>query len=71
MGVIQALISFFADNEDSLRCINAGQHKFVFLIKSPLYLVAVSRTGESETQVLYQTPRLARMRTVLVQDKCS
>jgi hypothetical protein len=51
MGVIQALISFFADNEDSLRCINAGQHKFVFLIKSPLYLVAVSRTGESETQV--------------------
>ncbi|GJJ73285.1 vacuolar fusion protein MON1 [Entomortierella parvispora] len=51
MGVIQALISFFADNEDSLRCINAGQHKFVFLIKSPLYLVAVSRTGESETQL--------------------
>ncbi|KAG0049115.1 Vacuolar fusion protein mon1b [Gryganskiella cystojenkinii] len=51
MGVIQALISFFADNEDSLRCINAGQHRFVFLIKSPLYLVAVSRTGESESQL--------------------
>ncbi|KAG0199389.1 Vacuolar fusion protein mon1b [Mortierella sp. GBA30] len=51
MGVIQALISFFADNDDSLRCINAGQHKFVFLIKTPLYLVSVSRSGESETQL--------------------
>ncbi|KAG0304849.1 Vacuolar fusion protein mon1b [Dissophora globulifera] len=51
MGVIQALISFFADNDDSLRCINAGQHKFVFLLKSPLYLVCVSRSGESETQL--------------------
>ncbi|KAG0265271.1 Vacuolar fusion protein mon1b [Mortierella polycephala] len=51
MGVIQALISFFADNDDSLRCINAGQHKFVFLLKSPLYLVCVSRSGESESQL--------------------
>ncbi|KAF9291762.1 Vacuolar fusion protein mon1b [Mortierella antarctica] len=51
MGVIQALISFFADNDDSLRCINAGQHKFVFLLKPPLYLVCVSRSGESESQL--------------------
>ncbi|KAF9435364.1 Vacuolar fusion protein mon1b [Entomortierella beljakovae] len=49
MGVIQALISFFADNDDSIRCMNAGQHKFVFLLKSPLYLVCVSRSGESES----------------------
>ncbi|KAI7817921.1 trafficking protein Mon1-domain-containing protein [Gamsiella multidivaricata] len=51
MGVIQALISFFADNDDTIRCINAGQHKFVFLLKTPLYLVCVSRTGESESQL--------------------
>ncbi|KAF8978975.1 Vacuolar fusion protein mon1b [Entomortierella lignicola] len=51
MGVIQALISFFADNDDSIRCINAGQHKFVFLLKAPLYLVSVSRSGESEAQL--------------------
>ncbi|ORZ21024.1 vacuolar fusion protein MON1 [Lobosporangium transversale] len=51
MGVIQALISFFADNDDSIRCINAGQHRFVFLLKPPLYLVCVSRSGESETQL--------------------
>jgi hypothetical protein len=51
MGVIQALISFFADNNDTIRCINAGQHRFVFLLKTPLYLVCVSRSGESEAQV--------------------
>ncbi|KAF9409978.1 Vacuolar fusion protein mon1b [Podila epigama] len=51
MGVIQALISFFADNNDSIRCINAGQHKFVFLLRPPLYLVCVSRSGESESQL--------------------
>lgn len=51
MGVIQALISFFADNDDTIRCINAGQHRFVFLLKTPLYLVCVSRSGESEAQV--------------------
>jgi hypothetical protein len=51
MGVIQALISFYADNDDTIRCINAGQHRFVFLLKTPLYLVCVSRTGESEAQV--------------------
>ncbi|KAF9586184.1 Vacuolar fusion protein mon1b [Lunasporangiospora selenospora] len=51
MGVIQALISFFADNDDSLRCINAGDRRIVFLLRAPLYLVCVSRTGESETQL--------------------
>lgn len=33
------------------RTINAGHHKFVFLLKDPLYFVSVSRTGESESQV--------------------
>ncbi|KAG9284849.1 hypothetical protein G9A89_003772 [Geosiphon pyriformis] len=51
MGVVQAIVSFFADADDSIRCINAGQHKFVFLLKGPLYLVAVSRTNESESQL--------------------
>ncbi|KAF9978867.1 Vacuolar fusion protein mon1b [Actinomortierella ambigua] len=51
MGVIQAIISFFADNDDSIRCIHAGVHKFVFLLKPPLYLLCVSRSGESESQL--------------------
>lgn len=37
--------------------MNAGHHKFVFQLKGPLYLVAVAKTGESEThlrdQLLY------------------
>ncbi|KAJ2962842.1 hypothetical protein NQZ79_g2090 [Umbelopsis isabellina] len=57
MGVIQAIVSFFQDDNDSPRCMNAGHHKFVFQLKGPLYLVAVAKTGESEThlrdQLLY------------------
>ncbi|KAL1922880.1 uncharacterized protein VTP21DRAFT_9256 [Calcarisporiella thermophila] len=48
MGVIQAIVSFFADMDDTIRCINAGHHKFVFMLRGPLYLVAVAKTGEPE-----------------------
>ncbi|KAI9263955.1 vacuolar fusion protein MON1 [Helicostylum pulchrum] len=51
MGVIQAIISFFQDSDDTIKTINAGHHKFVFLLKEPLYFVSVSRTGESESQL--------------------
>ncbi|CDH53413.1 vacuolar fusion protein mon1 homolog a-like [Lichtheimia corymbifera JMRC:FSU:9682] len=51
MGVIQAIISFFQDGDDAIKSMNAGQHKFVFLLRDPLYYVAVSKTGESEVQL--------------------
>ncbi|KAI8972994.1 vacuolar fusion protein MON1, partial [Pilobolus umbonatus] len=54
MGVVQAIISFFIDSEDTIRVINACHHKFVFLLKDPLYYVAVSRTGESDVQLKEQ-----------------
>ncbi|TPX50273.1 hypothetical protein SeLEV6574_g01012 [Synchytrium endobioticum] len=54
MGVIQAILSFFASDDDTLRCINAGSHKFVFASRGPLYLVAISATGESENQLREQ-----------------
>ncbi|KAF9540840.1 Vacuolar fusion protein mon1b [Mortierella hygrophila] len=70
MGVIQALISFFADNDDTLRCINAGEHRFVFLLKAPLYLVCVSRSGESESQLRDQLGYLyAQIISVLTQSQ--
>ncbi|KAG0373482.1 Vacuolar fusion protein mon1b [Mortierella sp. AD032] len=70
MGVIQALISFFADNDDTLRCINAGEHRFVFLLKAPLYLVCVSRSGESEIQLRDQLGYLyAQIISVLTQSQ--
>ncbi|KAB7499835.1 Vacuolar fusion protein MON1-like protein A [Armadillidium nasatum] len=49
-----ALVSFVADGDDVIRCINAGGHKFVFLIRTPLILIAVARTSESVPQILLQ-----------------
>ncbi|KAJ3296088.1 Vacuolar fusion protein mon1b [Borealophlyctis nickersoniae] len=54
MGVIQAILSFFTSEDDTIRCINAGSHKFVFSAKGPLYLLAISSTGESEAQLREQ-----------------
>ncbi|XP_072045856.1 protein SAND-like [Amphiura filiformis] len=54
MGVMQALISFVQDSKNSLRSIVAGDHLFVFLVRQPLILVAVSRTRDSQQQLLMQ-----------------
>ncbi|KAI8898879.1 vacuolar fusion protein MON1 [Globomyces pollinis-pini] len=48
MGVIQAYLSFFIEENDPLLSFKAGEHKFVFYIQGPLYLVAVSSLDESE-----------------------
>jgi len=53
-GLMQALVSFIADSDDTIRSIIAGNHKFVFLIKSPLILVAVSHTAASVPQLIMQ-----------------
>ncbi|KAM0746693.1 DUF254-domain-containing protein [Meredithblackwellia eburnea MCA 4105] len=49
VGVMQAIISIFADEGDRLRYIDAGSTKVSFLLKSPLYLVCVSDWGEPES----------------------
>ncbi|KAI9101924.1 vacuolar fusion protein MON1, partial [Phlyctochytrium arcticum] len=54
MGVIQAIWSFVAAENDTIRCLNAGSHRFVFLAKGPLYLVSVSTTKESDHQLRQQ-----------------
>lgn len=51
VGVIQAIISIFADEGDKIRYINAGQVKISFLLKAPLYFVCVSDWGEPESVV--------------------
>ncbi len=48
------MISFYSDTDDTLRCVHAGEYVIVFLIKSPLYFVVVSRTGESEHAVRFR-----------------
>lgn len=54
MGVMQALVSFIQDSQDLLRCITAGAHKMVFLIRENLILVAVASSQESLHQLLLQ-----------------
>lgn len=52
VGVMQALISIFADeNSDKLRHINAGGTRISFLLRAPLYLVCVSAWGEPPSAI--------------------
>lgn len=45
-GVLQALVSFVSDQNDTLRYIKAGKLHIAFLMRGPLYLVAASSVGE-------------------------
>ncbi|KAI9206828.1 MON1-like protein A-like protein [Polychytrium aggregatum] len=58
MGVMQAILSFHSTDDDELQSVEAGTHRYVFLRGGPLYLVAVSSTGESETQLRRQLKHL-------------
>ncbi|KAM0791330.1 hypothetical protein ACM66B_005800 [Microbotryomycetes sp. NB124-2] len=49
VGVMQAIISIFADENDKLRYIDAGETRIAFVLKPPIYLVAVSNWGEPES----------------------
>ncbi|KAF7264210.1 hypothetical protein GWI33_000470, partial [Rhynchophorus ferrugineus] len=53
-GVMQALVSNIQSMDDTLKSIHAGDTLFVFMNKKPLILVAVSKTGESVTQLTMQ-----------------
>lgn len=53
-GIMQALVSFVADNGDSIRSIRTGDCTIVFLVKSPLILVGVSSDGQSSSQLTVQ-----------------
>lgn len=51
MGITQAIISVFLDDEDKIRCINAGDTRITFLLRPPLYYVCASSWGEPESVV--------------------
>lgn len=51
---MQALVSFVEDGEDSMDMILAGDTKFIFLHKTPLILVAVSKMKDSILQLQLQ-----------------
>lgn len=58
VGVIQTIISFYEDSKDRLSSFTAGDAKFVVVTKGPLYLVAISRFLESDTQLKLQLEAL-------------
>jgi vacuolar fusion protein MON1 len=55
MGVASLLM---ARTGDKMRCIVAGRYRLVFLCRSPVYLFAVSRTGESVAHLRQQLHHL-------------
>lgn len=54
MGVIQTIISFYEGANNPLQGFTAGNARFVIVIEGPLYLVAISRLGESDSQLREQ-----------------
>lgn len=58
IGVVQTLISFYQGAKDPLKGFTAADARFVMLSKGPLNLVAVSRLGESDSQLRTQLESL-------------
>ena len=53
-GLMQALVSFVADSGDTIRSIRARDTNIVFLVKSPLILVGVSKSRLQSAQITVQ-----------------
>ncbi|KAF8250691.1 DUF254-domain-containing protein [Wilcoxina mikolae CBS 423.85] len=58
IGVIQAIISFFADSSDTLQSFESGTHRFAVTSSGPIYLVAISSIGETPAQLRSQLDAL-------------
>ena len=58
IGVIQTFISFFEGADDQLKGFSAGPARLVILSRTPLYLVAISKLGESDSQLRVQLEAL-------------
>jgi len=58
IGVIQTIISFYQGADDVLKSFKSETVHFVVLSKGHLHLVAISRLGESETQLRAQLEAL-------------
>lgn len=58
MGVVQTIISFYMGMKNPLQGFTAGNARFVVATEGPLYLVAISRLGESDIQLRDQLKAL-------------
>lgn len=58
IGVVQTIISFYESSKNPLQAFTAGDTRFVIATQGPLYFVAVSRLGESDSQLRAQLEAL-------------
>ncbi|KAH6675702.1 vacuolar fusion protein-like protein mon1 [Halenospora varia] len=58
IGIIQTIISFYQEANDPLLGFTAGDARFVVATEGPLYFVAISKLGESDTQLRAQLQAL-------------
>ncbi|CAJ2501554.1 Uu.00g044070.m01.CDS01 [Anthostomella pinea] len=58
MGVVQTIISFYEGAKNRLLGFTAGDTRFVIATEGPLYLVAISSLGESDSQLRAQLDAL-------------
>ena len=58
IGVIQTIISVYEGVQDRLSSFTAGSSRFAVLSHGPLHLVAISKLGESDTQLRVQLEAL-------------
>lgn len=58
IGIVQTIISFYEGAKDQLKGFTAGGARFVIMSQGPLYLVAISRLGESDAQLRVQLEAL-------------
>ncbi|KAI1846736.1 hypothetical protein JX265_008960 [Neoarthrinium moseri] len=54
MGVVQTIISFYQGAKNPLQGFTAGNTRFVIATEGPLYFVAISKLGESDSQLRAQ-----------------
>lgn len=54
MGVVQTIISFYESAKNPLLGFTAGGARFVVATEGPLYFVAISKLGESDSQLRAQ-----------------
>ena len=58
VGIIQTIISFYEGAKDPLKSFSAADARFVIMSQGPLYLVAISKLEESDTQLRAQLEAL-------------
>ncbi|KAL8736665.1 MAG: hypothetical protein Q9166_000031 [cf. Caloplaca sp. 2 TL-2023] len=58
IGIVQTIISFYEGARDQLKGFTAGGARFVVMTQGPLYLVAISKLGESDAQLRVQLKAL-------------